>query len=453
MPYNIAFDVAHKPRGKLDENLTELRDFLNANDYVCYNFLEAPITRNSLKSFDILVFVCPDFAKISSMEITEINSWIRDDGGGLLMLSHAGGDRGRNSNLSELSQSYGIIFENDQVLDKTYNLGLENMPIVTAFIPPHPITNSISSLCFRSGCSLSLVGSSISIVSSNETSEPFSTPLICVAEPDKGRVCAIGSYELFRDRVGGGFGNDEHPNLAFNIFSWLVSDYRMELHSSGAIPEIAPQEVTSTTQTMDYQAPPINSAITERKNVDINFSMKISKKSELIDLLKIFQNQIDTIKTTIDKLIRTVASSETVLTELNGPPPNKQQNYSQKTTSDGLDELIASNEPLTDLPKRPESLDQKEDEYFIGLPRLDVSDKLKPAPKPKTKKKVKKKDLLAEKKGLESKLNSVRNLLDFVEKKYKAGQMDKKSYEKRAGQLKNDLKATKNKIEEIDKQL
>jgi len=449
MPYNIAFDVAHKPRGKLDENLTELRDFLNANDYICYKFLEAPITRNSLKSFDILVFVCPDFAKISSMEITEIKSWISEDGGGLLMMSHAGGDRGRNSNLSELSQTFGIVFENDQVLDKTYNLGLENMPIVTAFIPPHPITNGISSLCFRSGCSLSLLGSSISIVSSNETSEPFSTPLICVAEPDKGRVCAIGSYELFRDRVGGGFGNDEHPNLAFNIFSWLVSDYRMELHSSGAIPEIAPQEETSTTQTMDYQVPPISSEITERKSVDINFSMKISKKSELIELLKIFQNQIDTIKTTIDKLIRTVSSSETSITELNEPPSNK----IEKTTNDGLDESITSNEPLTDLPKRPEILNQSEEEFFIGLPRLDVSDKLKPAPKPQTKKKVKKKDLLAEKKGLESKLNSVRNLLDFVEKKYKAGQMDNKSYEKRADQLKNDLKATKNKIDEIDKKL
>jgi hypothetical protein len=447
--YNIAFDVAHKPRGKLDENLTELRDFLNANDFVCYNFLEAPITRNSLKSFDILVFVCPDFAKISSMEITEIKSWISEDGGGLLMMSHAGGDRGRNSNLSELSQTFGIVFENDQVLDNTYNLGLENMPIVTAFIPPHPITNSISSLCFRSGCSLSLVGSSISIVSSNETSEPFSTPLICVAEPDKGRVCAIGSYELFRDRVGGGFGNDEHPNLAFNIFSWLVSDYRMELHSSGAIPEIAPQEVSSTTQTMDYQVPPISSAINGR---NISFSMEISNKSELIDLLKIFQNQIDTIKTTIDKLIRTVASSESKLSELNGPPSNKQQSYSQ-TTSDGFDELIASNEPLTDLPRRPESLKEKEDEYFIGLPRLDVSDKLKSSPKPHTKKKVKKKDLVAEKKGLESKLNSVRNLLDFVEKKYAAGQMDEKSYEKRSDQLKNDLKVTKNKIGEIDKQL
>jgi chromosome segregation ATPase len=223
----------------------------------------------------------------------------------------------------------------------------------------------------------------------------------------------------------------------------------MELHSSGAIPEIAPQEVTSTTQTMDYQAPPISSEITERKNVDIDFTMKISKKSELIDLLKIFQNQIDVIKTTIDKLIRTVASSETAITELNQPPSNQ----IEKTTSDNLDELLALNDPLTDLPKRPDSLDQKEDDYFIGLPRLDISDKIKTTPKPKTKKKVKKKDLLTEKKGLESKLNSVRNLLDFVEKKYKAGQMDEKSYEKRADQLTNDLKATKNKIDEINKQL
>ena len=104
MPYKIAFDVGHKPRGKLDENLTELRDFLNANDFMCYNFLETPITQTSLEPFDILVFVCPDFAKISSMEISEINNWVRNDGGGLLLLSHAGGDRGRNSNLSELSQ-------------------------------------------------------------------------------------------------------------------------------------------------------------------------------------------------------------------------------------------------------------------------------------------------------------------------------------------------------------
>ena len=456
MPYKIAFDVAHKPRGKIDENLTELRDFLNANDFMCYNFLETPITQNSLKPFDILVFVCPDFAKITSMEITEINSWVRNDGGGLLLLSHAGGDRGRNSNLSELSQIFGIVFENDQVLDETYNLGMENTPIITSFIPPHPITNSISSICYRSGCSLSVLGNSISIISSNETSEPFSSPLVCVSEPDKGRICAIGSYELFRDRVGGGFSNDEHPNLAYNIFSWLISDYRMELHTSGAVPEIFTRKQASDIDPLNYTSETPQSSLIEKRKVDIDFSMKISKKSELVELLKIFQNQIDMIKTTIDKLIKTTIASEKVIFEHSNPPENA-KSIEKKVTDDSksnvFDELLETNDVLTDLPPKPESLKFKDEGDFIGLPKIDDTNKLKPVPKATVTGKIKKRDLVTEKKALESKLNSVRTLLDFIEKKHDSGQMDEKSFEKRASQLKSDLITTQNKIDEIDKKL
>ncbi|HUW89912.1 MAG TPA: hypothetical protein VMV43_05265 [Candidatus Nanopelagicaceae bacterium] len=456
MPYKIAFDVAHKPRGKIDENLTELRDFLNANDFMCYNFLETPITQNSLKPFDILVFVCPDFAKITSMEITEINSWVRNDGGGLLLLSHAGGDRGRNSNLSELSQIFGIVFENDQVLDETYNLGMENTPIITSFIPPHPITNSISSICYRSGCSLSVLGNSISIISSNETSEPFSSPLVCVSEPDKGRICAIGSYELFRDRVGGGFSNDEHPNLAYNIFSWLISDYRMELHTSGAVPEIVTRKQASEIDPLNYTSETPQSSLIEKRKVDIDFSMKISKKSELVELLKIFQNQIDMIKTTIDKLIKTTIASEKVIFEHSNPPENA-KSIEKKVTDDSksnvFDELLETNDVLTDLPPKPESLKFKDEGDFIGLPKIDDTNKLKPVPKATVTGKIKKRDLVTEKKALESKLNSVRTLLDFIEKKHDSGQMDEKSFEKRASQLKSDLITTQNKIDEIDKKL
>ncbi|MHA1458574.1 MAG: hypothetical protein ACTSQR_02805 [Promethearchaeota archaeon] len=456
MPYKIAFDVAHKPRGKLDENLTELRDFLNANDFLCYNFLETPITHTSLEPFDILVFVCPDFAKITSMEITEINNWVRNDGGGLLLLSHAGGDRGRNSNLSELSQMYGIVFENDQVLDETYNLGMENMPIITSLIPPHPITNSISSICYRSGCSLSVLGNAISIISSNETSEPFSSALVCVSEPDKGRICAIGSYELFRDRVGGGFSNDEHPNLAYNLFSWLISDHRMDLHSSGAIPDIVTNKADSEIFSSDYSSEIPQSSFLEQKNFNIDFSMKISNKSELVELLKIFQNQVDMIKTTIDKLIKTTLASDKVIFELSNPPENaqnKEKEVKNKSQPNGLDKLLETSDELTDLPPKPESLKFKEEGDFIGLPKFDDATKLKPAPKPATSKKIKKKNLIAEKKALEGKLNSVRNLLEFLEKKHDSGQMDDKSFEKRASQLKSDLIATQNKIEDIDKKL
>lgn len=444
MPYNIAFDIAHKPRGKIDENLTEMRDFLNSNGFISYNFLETPITQQSLKPFDVLVFVCPDFAKISTMEMTEICSWVEEDGGGLFLLSHAGGDKGRNSNLSELSQRFGILFENDQVLDETTNLGLENLPIITAFIPPHPITNGISSICYRSGCSLTIMGNAFSIASSNETSEPFSTPLICVSQPNNGRVCAIGSYELFRDNVGGGFSSDEHPTLAYNIFTWLVSDYRMELRSKGEVPEVISEPVP---QVNNYVTGPISTISDVNRKIDIGISMQISKQSELYELLKIFQSQINTIKTTIDKLVTTAEGSDNQkLTKLKPPKPSTAE-------MDAFDSLLETNKNLTELPPKPVSLKKDEDVPFAGLTKVEEGGDIKFEYSGKPKKKLKKKELKAEKETLEGKLNSMRNLLDFIEKKFQAGSMDKKAYEKRTSQLKVDLKNTEKKLDEIDELL
>ncbi|MHA1191669.1 MAG: hypothetical protein ACTSP9_05165 [Promethearchaeota archaeon] len=455
MPYYIAFDVAHKPRGRLDENFTELKDFLNTNGFECYNFLEAPITQLSLKPYDVLVFVCPDFSKISPLEISEIVNWVREDGGGLLLLSHAGGDRGRNSNLSELSQNFGMSFENDQVLDETYNLGMENMPIITSFIPPHPISNGISSLCFRSGCSLMVLGNSISIVSSNETSEPFSSPLICVSEPDNGRVCAIGSYEIFRDKIGCGFNSDDHASLAFNIFTWLVSEHRLDLRANGVVPEISSKQVNFS---QSNENPSYEQSI-ENKKVDIDFSMKISSKSELFELLKIFQNQINTIKTTVDKLIKTTGASENEIAELKAPittpppnieppiielPPQPQQPVQPVSIFDE-----PSDPTLTQLPPKPVELQSSPSDIFSGLTKTPKPKKTISQPK----KKPKKSELLSQKNSLENKLNSVKNLLDFVEKKHSAGDLDDKSYDKRVKQLKNDIKKTESEIDEINKLL
>ncbi|MHA2131493.1 MAG: hypothetical protein ACW99L_16125, partial [Promethearchaeota archaeon] len=325
MTYHIAFDVAHKPRGRIDENLTELRDLLDSNDFVCYNFLEVPITEEALMPYDILALVCPDFSKISPNEITQIVKWVKNSGGGLLLLSHAGGDRGRGSNLSEISEQFGIIFENDQVLDERVNLGLENIPLISTFSIPHPITSEIDTLCYRSGCSLSIVGSgAFSIADSNETSEPFSCPLVCVSEIGNGRVCCIGSYEMFRDKIGGGFQCHDHPDLSLNIFKWLISDYRIELRSTTDIPTPYPQISKSSSQEVEQSSSSVTPNLEERRSIDIGFSMKISKKSELIELLKIFQNQIDTIKTTIDRLINvTIESDNAIIEQEDLQPPQK----------------------------------------------------------------------------------------------------------------------------------
>ncbi len=460
MPYHIAFDISHKPRGRIDENLTELRDYLNSNDFICYNFLEVPITEESLMPYDILVFVCPDFARISSLETTSIVKWVKNLGGGLLLLSHAGGDRGRGSNLSEISEQFGIAFENDQVLDDKTNLGLENIPSITAFNIPHPITAGINSLCYRSGSSLSIIGSgAFSIADSNETSEPFSCPLICVSEPEKGRVCCIGSYEMFRDKIGGGFQCDDHPQLVKNIFQWLVSDYRMELRTNVDIPTPVPQSSLTSSRISGEQEILSPSVSTDKRSIDIDFSMKISKKSELIELLKIFQNQINTIKSTIDKLVEKAIDSDNEIIELEKSQssqtstssevikPNDQEETKSVQKTEKIDEhdyediFLQQDTTLTALPPKPESL--KKDES-------DEEKSLKPPPKPKTKSKSKK-ELKSEKEGLKTKLTSVQDLLKFIDKKHSSGKLNDDEYVKRSKKLQSDLKKTKKRIGIIDK--
>ena len=456
MPYHIAFDVTHKPRGRIDENLTELRDQLNSNDFICYNFLEVPITAESLIPYDILVFVCPDFSRISPNEITQIVKWVKNSGGGLLLLSHAGGDKGRGSNLSEISEQFGILFENDQVLDEKNNLGLENVPLISTFNIPHPITANIETLCYRSGCSLSIMGSgAFSIADSNETSEPFSCPLICVTEMSNGRVCCIGSYEMFRDKIGGGFQCSDHPSLAINIFKWLLSDYRMELRSTMDAPTPVSQlkEISSTPEAQSDTTP--SSVSSENRTINIDFSMKISKKSELIELLKIFQNQISTIKTTIDKLIETSSESDEDIIELSPEEISQNQinNQEIQLSSEPLakspkivnKKIKTDDTELTALPPKPESLVKEENED-VGEPVL------KPAPKLISKDKTKK-ELKDERKGLETKLSSVQDLLEFIDKKHSTGKIDDNEFSKRSKKLQNDVKKTKKKINVLDKLL
>lgn len=459
MSYHIAFDISHKPRGKIDENLTELRDYLNSNDFMCYNFLEVPLTEESLAPYDILAFVCPDFARISSLEISAIVNWVKNSGGGLLLLSHAGGDRGRGSNLSEISEQFGIAFENDQVLDERLNLGLENIPLISSFNIPHPVTAGIGSLCYRSGSSLSIIGTgAFSIADSNETSEPFSCPLICVSEQEKGRVCCIGSYEMFRDKVGGGFQCNDNPQLALNIFKWLISDFRIELRANAKIPTPGTQSSSKSHSLSIEQDQSINSFPTDNTMIDIDYSMKISTKSELAKLLKILQAQINTIKSTIDELVEKTIESDkesTDVEELEIPLSvdsaqditsieQEESNFVEGVKKGGKDIFEGLDDTkLTDLPPKPKTL-QKSDSNSI--------DTLKPPPKFKDKEKSKN-ELKSEKEGLKTKLSSVEDLMEFIDNKHSSGKLDDEEYAKRSKKLQRDLKKTKKRMSIIDKLL
>ena len=180
--------------------------------------------------------------------------------------------------------------------------------------------------------------------------------------------------------------------------------------------------------------------------------MKISKKSELIELLKIFQNQITTIKTTIDKLIETSSGSDEDIIEFGLEEISQSQRKDQDIQLDKepltespkivKKEIKIDDSELTALPQKPDSL-VKEEEEESGL---------KPVPKLKTKGKTKK-DLKNERQGLESKLSSSQDLLEFIDKKHSSGKIDDVEFSKRSKKLQTDIKKTKKKLGVLDKLL
>ncbi|MCJ7650539.1 MAG: hypothetical protein MUP85_18165, partial [Candidatus Lokiarchaeota archaeon] len=104
---------------------------------------------------------------------------------------------------------------------------------------------------------------------------------------------------------------------------------------------------------------------------------------------------------------------------------------------------------LTQLPPKPVELQSSPSDIFSELSKNQKPMKTISQPK----KKPKKSELLSQKNSLEGKLNSVKNLLDFVEKKHTAGELDNESYAKRVKQLKSDIKKTQSEIDDINKLL
>jgi hypothetical protein len=231
----------------------------------------------------------------------------------------------------------------------------------------------------------------------------------------------------------------------------------MELRVNQDVPTPIPQPNIASQETTVSQDSSISQVPTGKRAIDIDFSMKISKKGELIELLKIFQNQINTIKTTVDKLIEKTIESEGEIFELSDSDTTSASESPQEINLDDSSEI-----ELPELPKKPKKTDiddifPETDTTLTALPpKPDVLQKedteLKPPPKPKTKDKSKN-ELKDEKEGLKTKLTSVQDLLKFIDKKHSSGKLDDDEYVKRSKKLQKDLKKTKKRMDIIDKLL
>ncbi|TFG15011.1 hypothetical protein EU537_01865 [Candidatus Thorarchaeota archaeon] len=213
----IYFDQTQNERGRLDTTYSELRQLLRDNDYDVEAYTDFMLLPKEIKSAGIMVFGCPNSSKLRKAEIAALKEFVKE-GGGLMLLSHSGGDRGLMNNMSDVSKPFGITFENTAIKDDKHNDGLPTMPFIRD-LEDHAIMEEIDEILLPSGCTLEVESKAEVLAKTGGTADPPSRPVIAVAEHGKGRVICIGSYEVFRR--GGGFKKEGNKTFALNAFSWL----------------------------------------------------------------------------------------------------------------------------------------------------------------------------------------------------------------------------------------
>ncbi len=240
----ILFDQTQNERGRLDSTYAQLADVLRDNDFDVEAYSEFMLIPKNLTGVDVLVFGCPNSSKLRPTEIDTIRRFVQE-GGGLMLLSLSGGDKGLMNNMSMLSKDFGIEFENTAAKDERNNAGIPTLLLVRDIIR-HPAIEGVNELLIPSPCTLRISGGATAIATTSPTADPPKAPLIAVAEHEKGRVMCIGSYEVFRR--GGGMKCEDNIVFAINAFRWLSADIRMARPSMIASPHtrLEPSDRTTT---------------------------------------------------------------------------------------------------------------------------------------------------------------------------------------------------------------
>ncbi|MEM2574372.1 MAG: hypothetical protein QXF77_08160, partial [Candidatus Jordarchaeales archaeon] len=291
--WKILFNETQKERGRLALNYRGLKGLLEEAGFQCIRLVDSPITEDKLEKFDIFVIPCPDQSKFNPSEIDVIVNFV-SRGGGLLIMSHAGGDPGLRTNLNSIAEKFGISFQNNQVTDERQNFVHSNMPKITRF-SSHPITQGINEICYPAGCSLKIVGGNAEGVAfASKTAEPPEAIVAATAEFGAGKVVALGSYEIFRDRTAGGLNTAQNASFALNIFNWLKE--KKIVHKASPLRETKEERVAIT-----YETPAIASldkeTITETPGITAYTPQLDKILMEVTNLRKRFDSFVNEFRT------------------------------------------------------------------------------------------------------------------------------------------------------------
>ena len=259
----IFFDETQKERGKINTNYSILRDSLRNEGFQVEVYNDFPISEKSLKC-DVFVFACPDGSKLAKNEIEAIINFV-EKGGGLLVISNAGGDRGLRTNMNEVLNKFGIEMLSDQVKDETNNeFNMPTHPVIKD-IKTHPICSGVSEVVVVAGSSIRGSSNMRGLAYTSPVAEPPNAPIVVAGEHKSGRVAAVGSYRLFSN-YGAGLSLRNNKTFAMNIFRWL-SGTKIDEEAAATPAKTLPPPPQAAKPTVSAVVPPKQAESTQKSSI------------------------------------------------------------------------------------------------------------------------------------------------------------------------------------------
>ncbi len=233
----ILFDLNHNEMLTLDNDFSDFLKLLHNLNFKIEKNENKDLTKKVLENIDVLILGNPIDDYFSNIEIKEIVNFVRL-GGSLLLVSEYGADYLQKTNLNDIANHFGFLFEKNLIKEENpKNHNCSSILHIHEF-PETDFLNGLREVTIGGTCSLYLKKGANALLETsklnnwseiyNNSSEEWEKDkeqlhvIAAYAKFGQGKVIALGDIDIFCSDDNIGINSLDNQKFLHNILSWLV---------------------------------------------------------------------------------------------------------------------------------------------------------------------------------------------------------------------------------------
>ena len=233
----ILFDLNHNEMLTLDNDFSDFLKLLRNLNFKIEKNETKDLTKKVLENIDVLILGNPIDDYFSNIEIKEIVNFVRL-GGSLLLISEYGADYLQKTNLNDIAQNFGILFEKNLIKEQNpKNQNCSSILHIHEF-PETDFLNGLREVVIGGACSLYLKKGAKVLLETNKlniwseiynnSSEEWEKDkeqqhiIAAYSKFGQGKVIAFGDIDIFSSDDNIGINSLDNQKFLHDSFSWLI---------------------------------------------------------------------------------------------------------------------------------------------------------------------------------------------------------------------------------------